>query len=291
MNPTQQEASCRCGHPLLLAVPPGALQPVAHPRLPEQQEDPDHPHQWSGPIGKLWRGRWWRHLLFSGCPDSTQPSSVVAFCSCWQCRTCSQRGTSLTWCSPPSWSCRSSTHQKTRSWISTWCLPSARLLLYWAWCVCVLGGGKNVSGLFPVEFYVQLLPPVACALLLNMLPGQSHRRARVPPAGDDPSQHPPAQPHGGPARPLVCVGVRPAGRHGQTAHPHSLRVPPVQPQGYRPVSAAHFSLPSSSSHFGCVYPQLTAMTKVIDCRTERVKIVSIHKLVRESASVLHQACF
>lgn len=26
---------------------------------------------------------------------------AVAFCSCWQCRTCSQRGTSLTWCSPP----------------------------------------------------------------------------------------------------------------------------------------------------------------------------------------------
>lgn len=26
---------------------------------------------------------------------------LVVLCSCWQSRTCSQRGTSLTWCSPP----------------------------------------------------------------------------------------------------------------------------------------------------------------------------------------------
>lgn len=45
MNLTQQEAPCWCGHPLLLTVPLGALQPVAHPGLPKQQEDPDHPHQ------------------------------------------------------------------------------------------------------------------------------------------------------------------------------------------------------------------------------------------------------
>lgn len=73
-------------------------------------------------------------------------------------------------------------------------------------CVCVC-----VSlYLFPGKL-CSLLPFVACALLLNTLPGQSHRRACVPPAGDDPSQHPFAQPHGSPAWALVCVGVRSAG--------------------------------------------------------------------------------
>lgn len=42
---TLQEASRWCGHPLMFPVPPGALQPVAHPWLPEQQEDTNHPHQ------------------------------------------------------------------------------------------------------------------------------------------------------------------------------------------------------------------------------------------------------
>lgn len=68
--------------------------------------------------------------------------------------------------------------------------------------------------------------------------GQSNSRACVSPVGDNPAQHPPAQPHGGSAWTAVCVGVWPAGWHSQTAHPHRLRVPAVQPQGYRSVSIA-----------------------------------------------------
>lgn len=79
VNLTHQEASRWCRHPLMFPVPPGALQPVAHPWLPEQQEDTNHPHQWSGPIGKLWWAWSWHYLLFSGCPNSSHPPSCCCF--------------------------------------------------------------------------------------------------------------------------------------------------------------------------------------------------------------------
>lgn len=81
---------------------------------------------------------------------------------------------------------------------------------------------------------------IVCALWLHTCPGQSNCRACVPPVGDDPSQHPPAQPHGSSAWTVVCVGVWLARWYSQTAHPHCLRVPLVQPQGYSSVSTAVF---------------------------------------------------
>jgi len=133
-----QEASGRRGHPFMFPVPPGAVQPVADPRLPEQQEDPDHPRQRSGPIGELrsndpnvWGGSMWHG------PVTESALTRLLPCSCWRCRTCSRRGTSSTWCSPPWWNCRSSTRRRTRFSTSTWCPPSARPPQCWGWWVCV----------------------------------------------------------------------------------------------------------------------------------------------------------